>query len=637
MVEQPESRFKYLDDDTNFTRAAKRIKITTFKSQQLILRFINPILIKVKRKPIKSKYWDQKIPLRNVGFYFLRNKLLKNLSSIYQEVFKILSKKSVAFWKYDARYDEGYILNFIKSSSSELVVNSSENPETIVAELELLKEELKRKSLAAIKECIEEFHNNFKKVGTIELSKSRFNNKRIIKNLKVVKSEFNKIIREWNNTLYALGEDWELNNELHSTRYSAMEIYFKFEKSLSVKNKIQIYPQFNEISRALHSVSEQLQKPTLDLQDLQRLIAYSREILQKVLLSSALPNLINSISDLRLPEMIEESAIEVKKQITSINEMRVFVKTNSYENKIKSFEMDKIYPREFVSFSVLPKFLSSLEKIKKNSTIELNTIQSELIHLGNMADFGLESAISAANKENLSESEIKEVAFEGLKLSSDKQEQLQISFNNVCNNILENLKSAISKYNQEMYILTQSSNVNEIRLQLTEAKAKVKAKKTKDSFYSFFKNFIPVSEGSKDFSLKGIKTITQSKKQAALTGSEYSITSEISDFVSGINSAVEKLPYMYRRLFQLSPLENDRLYIHRELEENQMQLAYTNWLNGGYAPVIISAEKGSGITSFLNIYLKKLEVKNTIKRLSIKHSVFNQQELLDDSWRNVFT
>ena len=444
VVEQPESRFKYLDDDLKFTQAAKRIKITAFKSQQLILRFINPILIKAKRKPIKSKFWDQKIPLRNVGYYFLRNKLLKNLSSIYHDVFKILSMKSVAFWKYDERYDEGYILNFIKSSSSELVINSAENPETIVAELELLKEELKRKSITAIKECIEEFHSNYRKVGTIELSKYRFNTKRITKNLTVVKSEFNKIIREWNNTLYAFGEDWQLNNDLHSTRYSALEVYFKFEKSLSVKNKIQIYPQFNDISRALHSVSEQLQKPTSDLQELQRLIAFSRETLQKILLTSALPNLINSISDLRIPEMIEEVVLEVKKQIASIKEMRIFVKTTSYENRTKSFEMDKIYPREFVSFNILPKFLSSLEKIKNKSTLELKSIQSDLIHLGNMADFGVESAISAANKENLSEFEIKEVAFEGIKLSSDKQEQLIISFNKVCNNILENLKSAIS-------------------------------------------------------------------------------------------------------------------------------------------------------------------------------------------------
>jgi len=59
-----------------------------------------------------------------------------------------------------------------------------------------------------------------------------------------------------------------------------------------------------------------------------------------------------------------------------------------------------------------------------------------------------------------------------------------------------------------------------------------------------------------------------------------------------------------------------------------MQLAYTSWLNGGYAPVIISAERGNGITSFLNIYLKNLEDKNKTKRLDIKNSVFNKEELL---------
>jgi hypothetical protein len=245
-----------------------------------------------------------------------------------------------------------------------------------------------------------------------------------------------------------------------------------------------------------------------------------------------------------------------------------------------------------------------------------------------MADFGLESAITAAKNENLSETEIKEVAFEGIKLSRDKQEQLFISFNKVCNNVLDYLKSSISEYNQEMYSLTQSSKVNEIKLQLKKAKAKAKAQETRERFYPLFKNFIPDHEGTEDSSLKGNKPNTDTKKQFIITESENSITSEIFGFLLRSNNSVEKLPYSYRRLFQLSPLENDRLYIHREFEENQMQLAFTNWLNGSYAPVIISAEKGYGITSFLNIYLKKLEVKNTIKRLSIKHSVFNQEELL---------
>ena len=88
------------------------------------------------------------------------------------------------------------------------------------------------------------------------------------------------------------------------------------------------------------------------------------------------------------------------------------------------------------------------------------------------------------------------------------------------------------------------------------------------------------------------------------------------------------MPYIYRRLFQIAPLENDRLYISREAEEKQLEMAYNSWLNRGYAPVVISAEKGGGITSFLNMFVNRLENKNKIKRLSIKPSVSNGQDLL---------
>ena len=513
--------------------------------------------------------------------------------------------------------------------SSNPVSMSVKNSETIISELELLKKELKSKSLTTIEQCIQEFQKNCPKVNTIELSKSRFNNNRIIKQLNDVKNEFGKTIKEWDNTLFALGEDWELNYDLESTRYAAIEVYFKFGKSLSVKNKIQIYPKFKEISGTLNFVDEKLNQSASNMEGLERLIAYSKETLQKILLSSVLPNLINSISDLRFPELIDEAEQEVKNQLVSITEKRAFVKTTTYDKKIKSSDIDEIYPREFVSFNTLPKFLASLEKIKDNSFVELKNIQSELINLGNMADFSLESAITAATTENLSESETKGIALEGIKISQDKQEQLLVSFNNVCNNVLENLRSSVAEYIEEMYDLTQSSKILEIRIQLAKAKTKAKAKETRDRLFSSLRNFIPiVFERTKDYYKKGFRLYDDTRKQFGLLESKESITSEISDFLARANNSVEKLPYIYRRLFQISPLENDRLYISRELGETQLQMAYTSWLNGGYAPVIISAEKGGGITSFLNIYLKSLEKKDKIKRLSVKPSVCNQQDVL---------
>jgi hypothetical protein len=169
----------------------------------------------------------------------------------------------------------------------------------------------------------------------------------------------------------------------------------------------------------------------------------------------------------------------------------------------------------------------------------------------------------------------------------------------------------------------------EIRIQLAKAKTKAKAKETRDRLFSSLRNFIPiVFDRGKAYYKKGFRFYDVTRKQLGLTESREAITSEISDFLARANTSVEKLPYIYRRLFQISPLENDRLYVSRELEETHLQMAYNSWLNGGYAPVIISAEKGGGITSFLNIFIKKLENKVTIKRVSIKPSICNQKDVL---------
>ncbi len=628
-VEQSESRFKLLPEDKKIVKLGKRIKIPIFKLQQLGIKLINPFLKVVKRKPIELKYWDQKIPLRNVTFYYFRNYLIKELSSVYEDVFKVLSENSLAFWKYDENYDEEYIGNFINVNSTNPVSKSFRDPEKIISELEVLKNEVKTKALLIIEQCQDEFNNNCPKVDTIELSKSRFIDQRIFKRFNAVKNEFSDTIKEWDNTLYALGEDWELNYDLESTRYAAIEVFLEFGKSLSVKNKIQIYPQFKEISGTLNFINEKLNQSISDIQGLERSISYSKETLHKILLSSVLPNLINSISDLRLPEMINDAMLEIKNHLKSITEKRAFVKTTTFDKKIKSSDIVEIYPREYVSFNSLPKLLTSLEKIKENSIVELKNIQSDIINLGNMADFSLESAITAATTENLSLSETKEIALEGIKISLDKQEQLLDSFHAVCNNVLESLRNSVAEYSEEMYGLAQSSKITEIRIQLAKAKARAKVKIVREKLFTSIKNFIPIIfDRSKEYYKKGFRFYDDTRKQLGLTESSEVITSEISDFLSRANSSVEKLPYIYRRLFQISPLENDRLYISRELEETQLQMAYDSWMNDGYAPVVISAEKGGGITSFLNIFIKKLENKVKIKRVSIKPSICDQKDLL---------
>jgi len=628
VVEQFEERFKPLSTDKRLIKGIKRTKNFFLQSQQLILKVTNSIRVKVKKQPVEINYWNQQIPLQNVTLYFLRNKLLEKLSEIYEEELKQLSQKSVAIWNYDESYDEEYILNFTSNGSNK-EKTAVTHPETVIAELESRKNEINKKLLLAVEECVEEFDTACEKVGTIELSKSKFNSRKISNHLGDVKNDFEKIIKEFNNTLHALGEDWELNYDLESIRYSAIEVYLKFGKSLSVKNNLQIYPHFNEISSSLNSVNTKLKQPTNALQDFERLIVYSKDSLQKVLLSSTLPNLINSISDLKLQEMISEAKRAIKNEIRSIVETRAFVESTTYDNKIKSSDIDEIFPREFISFNTLPKLLSSLDEIKEDSSIETKNIQSELINLGNMADFTLESAITAAIKEGLSLEKTKEIALDGIKMSQEKRDQLLDSFNSLCDKVLENLRRSVAVYCEELYSLTESSKIIEIKVQLAKAKAKAKVKETRGRLFLTLKKFAPkilnwvILNSKKLFSF-----YSDTRKQFGLADYNETIDSEISDFLSRANHSLENLPYIYRRLFQLLPLENDRLYVSREQEESELDIAYKSWLNSGYAPVIVSAEKGGGITSFLNIFNNKFNKEITAKRLSIQPTVSNEAEFL---------
>ena len=628
-VEQSEERFRPLADDKKFIRFAKRVKNVLLKSHQLLIKFLNFFLIKFKSNPFKLKYWNHRVPLRNVGFYFLRNKILVELISSYEIISRRLCKNTIAYWNADKRYDEDFISNFIQRGNSDLIKRSLQNPEKITNQFELLKKELRHQTESSIKRCIGDFSFTCDRTGTVEIRKSKFKEMKLEKIFNSVKKKSDNILREWDATFYILGENWKLNCDLTFVRYSALEVFFKFEKSLSVKNKIQITPQFKEISGALKYIIEKLGERVAGPQSLERVISFSKETLHKILLSSTLPNLINSISDLHLPAMINEAILEIKNQINTIKEVRAFVKSVNYDERIRTSEIDDIHPREFVSFKALPKFYASLEEIKEKYSVELQNIQSELINLGNMADFGLESAITAAATENIEQNEIREIAVDAIEVSVNRKDRLKESFERICENIIRDLRDSIAIYSKEISGYSLNSKILEIRTQLAKEKSRLESKGARDRFFSAVKIFPSgTPKRTKTDYKKGNELFGDEGKQLGLKEDKEVIKSEISDFISKTNNSVEKLPYIYRRLFQISPLENERLYISREVEEAQLEKAYKSWLNGNYASVLISAEKGSGITSLLNIFQKKLESKNNVCQLTIKPTVYNPELLL---------
>lgn len=70
-------------------------------------------------------------------------------------------------------------------------------------------------------------------------------------------------------------------------------------------------------------------------------------------------------------------------------------------------------------------------------------------------------------------------------------------------------------------------------------------------------------------------------------------------------SALERLPFIYRRLFDISPLESADLLVARDEEMSLIETARERWRQGMPCAVAVIGELGSGKTSFINAAIEK--------------------------------
>jgi hypothetical protein len=102
----------------------------------------------------------------------------------------------------------------------------------------------------------------------------------------------------------------------------------------------------------------------------------------------------------------------------------------------------------------------------------------------------------------------------------------------------------------------------------------------------------------------------------------------MADYLVQVSSSMEKLPFVYRRLFAGDALTDSRIFIGREKEIEKLSKAYNYWQNNQISSVMLIGEKGSGTSSLISIALDKLSVPNTIYRKKSSKTIYKEEDLL---------
>ncbi len=633
---QDDERFKILDGDSILIKGLKVFKKTGYFVTILPGQVSNTVKKWFHKSGKPLKIWKRKIYFRNLLQLIVKYKLLLNSFNFINELSRDSAIAYQAIWIAEERINKHFTadLHFPDLNRYSPDENQSnlvdEEFDSVTKLLQKSKDNVKQKTGEIIEAIFKEFDDLYNKAGTLEYPARRYSNSKVEKTEQDILKQYKQISSGWGNTFFTLFEDWKLNKDIYINEILQVQDLFHLKEES--KNKIigKIISEIDEIKREVLSSKTRIEE--------QRSTTGLREILlreKSTLYKNLSIDLINKAAELLLgeeiPATVDKLEINLRRNIQRTLTKRAIVRIKVYDREIRASEIEYIEPLELIRFEILPDFLNEMQKLKALIVEQVDDIQKNILNIDQIADFNLESAIAAidsAENDN-DKNDPGFVAIEGLERAASKTDEIKSQLHSVYETIVNSSSDSLGHFNKRILDLTDTDNITEIRLRIAKAKTIEKTKQFRTKSVQSVKYFIPIILNLlKRFFLETGGLYKNFRKRFGLEKHKVKISTEISDFLTETENAINKLPYVYQRLFKIEPLEDEKFYEHRPDELNALRHAYDNWKAGHYAPAVLVGEKGSGVTTTINFFLKNDTLRDELIRSDIDQTITNEEGII---------
>jgi hypothetical protein len=606
----------------------------------------NALLLKVIKKLKQFRFWikslfkkdkttvfvKKRIPLR----YYLTNELYINsfpelwlpykeivifeieLLEYYRQSFTLINNCIV--------FNQPVNLNEIKRLLAEIIQKSADS-QAILKEFPEGAKQTIRELIATKTKTID---THYYRLGTIEgksIKNSQWYTERAIKK---ISSKQQKQLRSWEISLFSISEDWCSNADLYVVKNKALwarqsnTIKLSTAKiEITVKhlqkakdNIIALYSNINNYNNLSKNSKDTLLQQS---QKITEALSAQEFFLSKVDQSQTILYALNEIQQLIITE------------IDKINQKRMIVNGDVDWNVMRFSDLSDVYLRELIQFEILPSFSNKLDSLKQKVLLHIAGYENEIMNLTHISEYNFETIISVLDHPGSSQSadNMTSLLEEG-KLKVIKKMDLIIEQLDILQDFLsKELEEIIDDLLKALLELTENERVGELNIRLIKAKAIRKTVYYKTLVIQWLKDLL--AKGLSQWSIiltKGFKITKHLTKIYSQEEVQAQINNEISTFLSDIASSAEKLPFLYQRLFKLEAIDGGYLYFKRAKEIADFEYVYLNWQKGRFATLAITAEKGAGITSFINYMLINRNIPATVINFQKYNNIYQKEEFI---------
>jgi hypothetical protein len=622
---QSEQRFTSLLDDTWRVRQVKAWKRSWRGVSGIPLNIRNAFRKLFRKEKLVPKPWKYRVPLRNLTAYHYIEAFSLGLLPVLEKIYRELAISSQQLWQTsDAVYATVdrhlHALNYqdaawVKSLPELDAEAFQQTGREIRDELAELQQEVKEDINHLLEEVYGKFVFAYDRAGTVELSASGFSNRRLKKEREKTDKSYVSFVRGWRNTLFALHDDWRIDEEFSTLSNRLLYLHYQLREEADHKVKQAVVPQINTSQQLIQNAVEAISEANAG--NMEKVLFLQKEYVDQQLIRTLIPSTIAILYRQALPALLDNIQQQAAEQVSELPERRGLVKTNEYKRVIKTSEIDYVSPRQIVSFETLPNLRKSVNESKVLVTKELSHIQKLINEVGQISYFNLDSALSVYEGKQENKDKAQQIALEGLQRAVKGINGIRTDLEEIYRHLDEDVLLAVRHFNDELRELKSNDYALEIKLRVAKARAMERTRAIKQQSMDYLRNAVPyTARFIRENYGKAEQQLISYRRQMGIYAAAEDVSTEISDFLAETEKAIHQLPYVYQRLFSIRPLEEAVFYEERSTEIRMMQDALQNWSKGRYASTVVVGEKGSGITTLINFFLKQSNQK-TINRCHI--------------------
>lgn len=582
-----------------------------------------------KKQPVPLRSWHHQVRFRKLTTYYLKERLPIELQELLPRMYRAFSSSSKVCWEVDAKIDKAFE-NYLHGEAHEYNVDIAlvEQIDEAIAGLNKLRGELEEEARAIYESVFEQYSQAYEKTGTIELSNRRFSSRKSRKQHKSLKSQYRSLANGWTNTLLALSDDWEIDLEIYVIIYSGLEVFYDTQKNLKSRLEVVTSQKLSEIKSVLEATRAKLREHEGDT-GLKELIEKELNTLRESLTPVLLPEANNLILAQDFPALVNNLESETDRLIQGISTRRSVMKGEAYDQPLRTSALNYVSPYELINFESWPHFQKTLKAVKLSITDNLNVIQNDIVDVGQIAEFNLESALSLFDDEDRPDDPAL-IAADGVERTIEKVDAISDKLQSLQTSIDEDLFQGLETFNNRLIQFTNNENIYDIRVRIAKGKALDKSVRYKEKLVHSIKNFLPTAMVYIRGRYRRVAGfVLETSKKIGIAGQQKDISTELADFLAETEKSIGKLPFVYQRLFRTEPLTDINFFEGRKTELLQLNNAYNNWTKGRFASVVVTGERGSGVTTLLNFFLNDLSTGSQIHRFSVEDHVETQSEMVN--------